>query len=86
MLIELACISILYKCGKRLLKNNKPVTPKNFQPETASLCLPAKIADEELTDAELGKKYGFLTYDEEIKRNLRRKVKKEMWKEMGIED
>jgi len=86
MIIELACLGILYKCGKRLLKNNKPVTPKNFQRGTVMAYTSAKNEDEGLTAAELGRKYQFETYDETIKRRLRRRVKREMWEEMGIED
>jgi hypothetical protein len=86
MIIELACLGVLYKCGKRLVANHKSIPPKKFQPRVEFNRSSAENKDDELTSMERGKKYGYVLEADVIKRNLRRKVKREMWKEMGLED
>jgi hypothetical protein len=93
MLLELTCIGILYKCIKKVIDVNKP---NNFTQAKGS-AKPAEIIVEEPYQNVINKERstrgrapiigkGFKTYDEIIRENLRRKIKKEHWKEMGLED
>jgi len=98
MLIELACIGILYKCSKKLIKVNsihtlpkKSVAPKKINREEQWDNIISKIREnrKETTDYKNIKENqnkGFITYEEKQKAYLKKSIKKEKWKEMGLEN